>query len=292
MSVSPASVEPSPTTVGDALRRATQCLREAGVERPEGEARMLLEAISGRGRGQIIAFPEHALADRENADFEAAVMRRCAREPISRILGRREFWSLSFGLNAATLDPRPDSETLVTAVLGRMTDRDASLAILDLGTGTGCLLLALLSELPRAHGVGIDISDSALAAARENAAQLGCGARTEFRLGDWGREVAEAFDIVIANPPYIDSAAIDRLAPEVARYDPRLALDGGPDGLDAYRALLPQAKRLLKATGFAALEIGQGQGPEVRNLARAVGLHDWDSAADLAGIERILLLRP
>jgi release factor glutamine methyltransferase len=276
-------------TVGEALSQAAARLGAAGIERPQAEARILLEAATGRGRGQIIAFPEYALAAAEHDLFEGFVARRASREPISRILGNREFWSLRFTVGPATLDPRPDSETLVAAVLARIPDRNAALALLDLGTGTGCLLLALLSELPRARGLGIDASGDAVATAQSNAKSLGLDARAEFKLGDWARDISAQFDVVISNPPYIESMSIDGLAPEVSQFDPRAALDGGPDGLDAYRALVPQAARSLTPGGVLALEIGAGQGEAVRALAIDTGLRNLGSAQDLAGIERCLL---
>jgi len=276
-------------TIGEALGLAATRLGAAGIERPQAEARLLLEAATGRGRGQIIAFPEHALSGAERDLFDGFVARRTGREPISRILGSREFWSLRFAVGPATLDPRPDSETLVAAVLARIPDRNAPLAMLDLGTGTGCLLLALLSELPQARGLGIDVSDGALDIAAANAKELGLGVRTEFRLGDWARDISAQFDVIVSNPPYIESTAIDGLAPEVAQFDPRAALDGGSDGLDAYRILVPQAARSLKPGGLLALEIGAGQGEAVRKLAIHAGLSDLGSAEDLAGIERCLL---
>jgi release factor glutamine methyltransferase len=276
-------------TIGDALNRATSRLSEAGINRPQAEARILLEAASGRGRGQIIAFPEHRLTAEQQGMFDTLVSRRCAREPISRILGNREFWSLRFALGPATLDPRPDSETLVAAVLARIPDRNGKIAILDLGTGTGCLLLALMSELPQAIGVGIDIDAAARDLAAANAVALGLSARTAFQRGDWARDISAQFDVIVSNPPYIESTSIDGLAPEVAQFDPRGALDGGPDGLSAYRALLPQAAQRLKSGGLVALEIGAGQGPAVRALATEAGLTDLGSAQDLAGIERCLL---
>jgi release factor glutamine methyltransferase len=276
-------------TIGEALARAAQRLGEAGIERPQAEARILLEAASGRGRGQIIAFPEYGLTSAQCDVFEAQVSRRVAREPISRILGSREFWSLRFAVGPATLDPRPDSETLVAAVLARLPDRNAAISLIDLGTGTGCLLLALLSELPQAKGIGIDISPAARDIAAANAAALGLDARAEFRIGDWLRGISAQFDVILSNPPYIESTAIGALAPEVAQYDPRAALDGGDDGLSAYRSLIPQAAARLKPGGLLALEIGEGQGKAVRLVAVHAGLTDVGSAADLAGIERCLL---
>ena len=276
-------------SVGQALNWATALLSEAGIERPQAEARILMEAASGRSRSQIIAFAEHALTPLQEIAFNAMVVRRCAREPISRILGRREFWSLNFAVGPATLDPRPDSETLVAAVLKHIADRDAKLTLLDLGTGTGCLLLALLSELPQAHGIGIDISDSALRTASENAVSLGLSDRAEFRLGDWARDISAQCDVILSNPPYIESTAIAGLAPEVARFDPMAALDGGADGLDAYRAILPQAAERLKAGGLLALEIDAGQTAAVQALAAQADLKALDVARDLAGTERCLL---
>jgi release factor glutamine methyltransferase len=208
---------------------------------------------------------------------------------VSRILGKREFWSMSFAVGPATLDPRPDSETLVAAVLARIPDRHAEIALLDLGTGTGCLLLALLSELPQASGVGIDISAEARDTAAANAEALGLAGRAAFRLGDWARDISAQFDVIVSNPPYIESTSIDRLEPEVAQFDPRGALDGGADGLSAYRALIPQAAERLKAGGLLALEIGAGQGKAVRALAAQAALTDLGGARDLAGIERCLL---
>jgi release factor glutamine methyltransferase len=289
MSDLPADFEGSPDTVGGALDWAEKHLKRVGIERARAEARILLEKASGRGRGNIIAFSEHALAGSQRDDFDALVARRCAREPISRILGSREFWSLRFDLGPETLDPRPDSETLVAAVLERVPDRAAPLSLLDLGTGTGCLLLALLSELPNAEGVGVDISEPAVCFAHGNAEELRLSERARFVTGDWARDISAQFDVIVSNPPYIESTAIEGLEPEVAKFDPRAALDGGPDGLAAYRALIPQAAERLKPGGLLALEIGAGQGAAVRALAAHAGLTGLGGAQDLAGIERCLL---
>jgi release factor glutamine methyltransferase len=278
-------------TIGSVLGAGAARLTEAGIERPQAEARLLLEAAAGLPRATVIGFPERTVGPAELNAFEEMLARRCRHEPASRIQGRREFWSLSFEVTPATLDPRPDSETLVSAVLAQISDRGAGLSIIDFGTGTGCLLLALLSELPSAKGTGVDLSAAAIDVARRNATALGLDGRARFTRDDWARNVTGHFDIVISNPPYIESGAIDGLAPEVADYDPHMALDGGADGLDAYRALLPQAKRLLKRGGLVALEIGQGQGPAIRNLGRVTGLSESGSASDLAGIERCLLFR-
>jgi release factor glutamine methyltransferase len=283
---------PAADSVGAILRQAALRLGRGGIARPQAEARLLLEAATGLSRAAIIGFPERALPREQVSEMERLVARRVEREPISKILGLREFWSLNFRVTADTLDPRADSETLVEAVLAQIADRRRRLRLLDLGTGTGCLLLALLSELPEAEGLGIDVSTAALSVARSNAETLGMDRRAVFATGDWGRGITSGnFDIVVSNPPYIETAAVSELEPEVAYHDPNLALDGGADGLDAYRKLIPDAARLLQPGGLLALEIGQGQGDAVRRIAGAAGLGAIGAAADLAGIERCLLFR-
>lgn len=277
------------TAIGELLRWASGELAAAGIAESQRDARLLLQAAAGLDAAQIIGFPERHLSADAAAGFVALIERRKAREPVSRILGRREFWSLPFIVSRHTLDPRPDSETLIEAVLERLEDRQAPVSILDLGTGTGCLLLALLSELPAARGLGVDIQPGAVATARENAAALNLASRAEFRAGDWGRGLTGPYDVVISNPPYISAAALPALAPEVANHDPLPALDGGEDGLMAYRALAPDAVRLLRPGGILALEIGQGQGDSVRAIMASAGLPTIGSRADLAGIERCII---
>jgi release factor glutamine methyltransferase len=287
---------PAPDSVSAILRQAAFRLGKGGISRPQAEARLLLEAATGLSRASIIGFPERPLAREQLSEMERLVARRVEREPISKILGVREFWSLKFRVTADTLDPRPDSETLVEAVLAQIEVRHRPLRLLDFGTGTGCLLLALLSELPNAEGLGVDISEAALSVARSNAEALGMDRRTRFAIGDWGRDIKSEpfsglFDVILSNPPYIETAALAELEPEVVRHDPSLALDGGADGLEAYRRLMPDVVRLLKPGGLLALEIGQGQGDAVRRIVRTAGLDSIGSAADLAGIERCLLFR-
>jgi len=278
-------------TIADVLRRVASRLAAAGIERSRAEARLLVEAATGASRAEIIGFGERALTPPQSEALERLVARRCLREPVSRILGKREFWSLPFAVTPATLDPRPDSETLVSAVLGEIADRQAALEILDLGTGTGCLLLALLSELPQARGTGVDLAPEAVATARDNAAALGLAARAAFLVGDWARDINARFHVVISNPPYIESAAVSGLQPEVARFDPAAALDGGPDGLAAYRLLIPQAAERLVPGGLMALEIGAGQSESVDRLAADAGFTAIGTVHDLAGIPRCLLFR-
>ncbi len=279
-------------TLAEAVSAARDRLSVAGIEDSRREARLLVCRLLGGGPELLLGSPERELTDEEAGRIEAAVDRRAAREPVSRILGEREFWSLPFALNAATLDPRPDSETLVEAVLAQIGERDAALRLLDLGTGSGCLLLALLSELPKASGCGIDVSAEAVAQATANAQRLGLAARARFLRHSWDDGLvldAETWDVIVSNPPYIASAEIAALAPEVAGYDPAAALDGGADGLAAYRALIPAAAAVLAPGGLLALEIGQGQAAAVEELLVAAGLRPLCRARDLAGIERCLL---
>lgn len=278
-------------TVGDLLKAATARIAAAGLEDAPREARLLMMESTGLGMTAVFTHPERALDAATIARFRALVSRRARREPMAHILGRREFWSLSFKVTADTLDPRPDSETLVQAVLDRIPDRSAPLRLVDFGTGTGCLLLALLHELPAATGLGVDASEPALAVARENAAALGLASRAAFRRGDWDELVGPAFDILVSNPPYIPSGEIESLQPEVARYEPRLALDGGTDGLFAYRRLAPAAVRLLAPGGLAAFEIGAGQNDSVAQIMEAAGLRHLATAKDLAGIQRCALFQ-
>lgn len=275
-----------------ALRWARDRLGAAGVESPRRDARLLLAAALDLAPEGPISAGEPRLSADQRHRFEALVERRHRREPVSRILGRREFWSLDFAITPATLDPRPDSETLVAAVLGRIGDHGRPARVLDLGTGSGNLLLAVLSALPRAWGVGLDRDAAALAAASANAAALGLAARSAFVAGDWGAGLAGEWDVIVCNPPYIRSGDIDALAPEVARFEPRGALDGGADGLAAHRRVVPELRRLLSRDGLAALELGAGQAPHVLAMAGGAGLEVLDCLPDLAGIQRCLVLGP
>lgn len=277
--------------IGAVLAGASARLAAAGIDGPMREARLLLQAAGAIPVATQLAFPEREVEPAAVERLMQLLERRAAREPMAHILGRREFWSLPFKVTADTLDPRPDSETLVQAVLGQMPDRSAPLRLLDLGTGTGCLLLALLHELPQATGVGIDISADALAVAEENAAALGLARRAEFRRGDWDEGIGPAFDVVISNPPYIPSGDIAGLQPEVARHEPRLALDGGPDGLACYRRIGPAAARLLTAGGLAAFEVGAGQDESVAAIGRTAGLGHLATVTDLSAVPRCVLFR-
>ncbi len=277
-------------SAGAALVLATRQLAEAGVSSPRLDAGLLLAAATGTSREGALLDRERTLADTESRRYGALLARRAAREPVSRILGAREFWSLALGIGADTFDPRPDSESVVEAALAVVPDRAASMAILDLGTGSGALLLALLSELPRATGVGVDVSAGAIAMARANAAALGFGRRSRFVVGEWGGALGGSFDLIVANPPYVASRDMSGLGPEVG-HEPRRALDGGTDGLACYRALLPDVARALAEGAAAVLEMGAGQRTAVTALCRERGLRVESIRRDLGGIDRAAVLR-
>ncbi|MBK1670490.1 protein-(glutamine-N5) methyltransferase, release factor-specific [Rhodovibrio sodomensis] len=273
------------------LRAAAERLATAGVDAPRRDARALLAAAAGHDEAALLASPELGIARDAAERFRSFVDRRAARMPVARILGAREFWSLNLAIGPAVLDPRPDSETLVEAALAHVDASPAGRAggwrVLDLGTGSGCLLLALLSELPRATGVGLERDADAAALARANAARHGLDARAAIRRDGWAELDAGArFDLIVANPPYIPTDEIAQLGPEVARYDPAGALDGGPDGLDAYRDLVPRLAGWLAPGGQAFLEVGHDQGRAVQDLLRAAGLRLPAGVCDLAGTLR------
>ncbi|MEO5335877.1 MAG: peptide chain release factor N(5)-glutamine methyltransferase [Magnetospirillum sp. WYHS-4] len=274
-------------TVGHALAEVAVRLAAAGIDNPRLEARLLVAAATGMLPTALFAHPEIPLGPGPAEALAALAGRRTAREPMSHILGQREFWGLPIRVSADTLTPRPDSETLIEAVLAWLKGRKAeALRLLDLGTGSGCLLLALLHELPRADGLGIDASPDALAVARGNGEALGLADRATFQEGNWGQGREGPFDVIVSNPPYIPTADIAGLMPEVRDHEPRRALDGGPDGLDAYRALLPDAVRLLARGGGLFLEVGAGQADTVATLGKALGLRLLEVRNDLAGISR------
>jgi release factor glutamine methyltransferase len=280
-----------PRTAGAALLEAVALLDAAGIVEPRREARLILAMAMNVDPAIVLGYPERAVDDAAQIRLEGLIARRLKHEPFSRLKGSREFWSLDFALSPDTLDPRPDSETLIEAALAHLPDRSAALRIIDFGTGTGCLLLALLSALPEAAGLGVDRLPGAVETARRNAARLGLEGRALFRLGDWDREITGMADVILANPPYIPSNDIAHLAPEVAAFEPRGALDGGTDGLDAYRILAPAAQRLLTPRGIACFEIGAGQATAVAGLLSQSGLKISEIRRDLAGIERCLVAR-
>jgi release factor glutamine methyltransferase len=278
-------------TIGSALDEAAGALGGAGFDEPRRRGRRLLAAALRLSPAEIFAHPERALTGAQETRVAGMLTRMIAREPLSRIVGRREFWGLDFMLTADTLDPRPESESLVEAVLARLPDRTLSYRFLDLGTGSGCLLLALLSEFPQAIGVGIDVAAGAARAARRNAQLLGLGERAHFVVGNWAEALAGEFDAVVANPPYIATGAIPDLPREVRDYDPKRALDGGRDGLMAYRAIAADLFPLVRPGGLFAAEIGVGQARAVAAILSQNGLAIEGFAGDLGGVVRCALAR-
>ncbi len=276
-------------TIGAAVAESAQRLEAAGIAEARREARLIVALALEADPALVLGYPERALDEASRDRLDTLLARRARGEPFSRLKGTREFWSLSFALSPETLDPRPDSETLIEAALACLPDRSVPLRLLDFGTGTGCLLLALLSELPHATGLGIDILPGAVETARRNAQALGLAGRAEFRRGDWDRGIEGRVDVILANPPYIPSQEISSLAPEVAAFEPQEALDGGADGLKAYRALAVAITRLLTPNGFAVVELGFGQAPAVSRLFTESGLQIKAIRRDLAEIERCLV---
>jgi release factor glutamine methyltransferase len=268
-------------TRAEALAFLRRAFAEAGLDTPDLDARILLAEALGVDASALALRPHEPLGAEGAARLAGYAARRLAREPVARILGRQEFWGLPFRLSPETLVPRPDTETVVEAALAAVPDRRAPLRILDLGTGSGCLLVALLHELPNAHGIGADRSPGALTAARANARLNGVGGRAAFAASDWGATLDGRFDLVVSNPPYVASRIIGELAPEVRDHDPLGALDGGPDGLDAYRAILADAGRLLVPGGRLVAEIGFDQEEAVRALVADAGLAVERVAQDL-----------
>jgi len=259
----------------------------AGVDSPVLDARLLLEAGAGVTRLEIVTDPRRALTAEQVAGVNVLVDRRAAREPISHIVGKKAFWTLDLNITPGVLTPRPETEFLVEAALAALP-KVSPARILDLGVGSGAVLLTVLAERDLASGIGLDISTDALAVARGNAGMLKLDNRAEFHLGDWSTIFPEQFDAVLANPPYIPSADIDGLPPEVSRYEPRVALDGGPDGLDAYRAIVARLYDWVKPGGMFAFEIGAGQVADVEALVTAAGHTLLPVRADLAGIPRVV----
>jgi release factor glutamine methyltransferase len=275
----------------EAQRQAARALEAAGIDTPQLDARLLLQHALGLNHASLIASADVALTPAESEAYGRLIARRAAREPVSRILGTREFHGLNFTLAPDTLDPRPDTETLVTAAL-TLARGNENLRILDLGTGSGAIIVSLLHALPSAQGTATDLSQGALDAARANALMHGVSDRLDLTHSDWFAQIRGKFDLIVSNPPYIPDRQVESLSPEVRLHDPHLALKGGPDGLAAYRAIIEKAPDHLKPEGHILLEIGQGQEHDVLALLRAAGFTSPTAIPpeqpDLAGIIRVV----
>jgi release factor glutamine methyltransferase len=280
-------------TVAQARRALADAFRLADLDSPDLDARLLVGHALGLDHTGLTIESGRSLGNDAARTLTALVARRLDREPVARILGVKEFWGLPLRLNEATLVPRPETETVVEAALAAVDSagpRNRALHVADLGTGSGALLIALLSELPNAIGIGTDISREALAAARDNAGRRGLASRAMFAACDFGAALGGRFDLVVSNPPYIASGDIALLAPEVRR-DPRRALDGGADGVACYRTIAGQAPKLLKPKGHLVVELGLGQEPAVAALFHSAGLAPTPARPDLSGIPRALHAR-
>lgn len=283
------------TTLADLHRLARARLAGAGIADAATDARVLVEEITGTSRADLLARPDLDIGTDAEARLDAALARRAAREPVHRILGWREFHGLRLALSPETLEPRPDTETLVDAMLPFVREtaaRTGACRILDLGTGTGAIALALLKEEPRATAVGADISADALRTAQANAATAGLAGRFSAVRSDWFAGISGRFHLIAANPPYIETEAIDGLEPEVRLFDPHAALDGGRDGLDAYRTIAAQAAAYLEDGGRVALEIGHRQKAAVEALFRNAGFRLVQAESDLGGNDRVVVFGP
>lgn len=273
------------------LQLGGQVLQQAGIEAPRREARLLLQHALGCSAEQMLSFSRQDKV--EAGRYLTLLARRARHEPFAYITGRKGFWTLELEVSPASLVPRADTETLITTVLEHVPDRQKALSVLDLGTGTGCILLAVLAEYINAWGVGIDINPQAAVLARGNAVQCGLGDRAHILAGRWSDALAAnvRFDIVLSNPPYIPTGDLVGLMPEVREHEPCTALDGGADGLDAYRDLCGRLPALLNEGGLAFFEIGIGQAEALAALAQAGGLQVVAVVPDLAGISRVVVLR-
>lgn len=278
-------------TVGDALGGARRALAARGIETAMLDARVLTAHVLNLLPGALVARERDPITDAHGAALSALIERRMRGEPVAHLTGVKEFWSLDFAVSPASLVPRPDTEALVEAVLNNVHPDTENVRVLDLGTGTGCLLLALLSEWPRAWGVGVDKNPQAVRLARRNARRLGLERRAEFYAGEWAEALGGSFDVVVANPPYVPTAEIMRLPPDVRDFEPHAALDGGIDGLAALRCIFAEFPRILAPGGVMAVEFGIGQEAAVRAMTDAVpDRGEYGIIRDLAGHARGILV--
>ena len=276
-------------TLGSVYRYLIRELSLSKIENPQLEARILLAFASGVKQTRIIGYPEDKLDNSIISDLEKIMARRKTGEPVAYITGVKEFWSLNFNVTKETLIPRPDSETIVQSVLDTITNHMDRISILDLGTGSGCLLLALLSELPKAIGVGIDISSRSCKIAKKNAKELGLNNRAKFYQGNWMEDIHDQFDIIVTNPPYVAEPDMEFLNREIRLFEPHLALSGGPDGVAAYRLIAKESITRLKTAGILVVEIGINQAQSIRDIFVQNGLKIIKTQRDFSNIDRCIL---
>ncbi len=274
--------------IADYLEQAVLKLQSTQSGGARLDARLLLQHVLGITHEQLLLKKQSVMPPEACSEYHALIERRYSGEPIAKIIGKKAFWKSDFITNAHTLDPRPDSETLIELVLETLSPNKAPSNILDFGTGTGCLLLSLLGEYKKANGLGVDISPQALEVAERNARDLMLHDRAQFIQSEWGEQISGEFDVIISNPPYIEREAIQKLARDVREFDPMSALDGGEDGYDDYRKLAPYCAQLLTAKGVVFFEIGQGQEQKVESIMAQHGFYLVASKKDIAGIIRAL----
>jgi release factor glutamine methyltransferase len=279
-----------PTTLASMVNEAAAALTKTACVEPRRHGRRLVAGALEISMAELLMMPDLVLDSSAVGRLRGLIRRVAEGEPLTRVLGRREFWGLNFELSLETLDPRPESETIVEAALAHV-ERNGPISVLDLGTGSGCLLLALLSELKMATGIGVDLSAGAVMTARRNACSLGFADRCGFFVGSWGAAISRRFDLIVANPPYIATSTLCDLPLEVRRYDPKRALDGGEDGLSAYRIIAPQLAELMGLRALFLAEIGMGQAADVAAILRQHGLSVEAVDCDLSGIERCMVAR-
>ncbi len=288
MAATSVATDPADMVLGDLVGAIAGALDAAAVALPALEARLIVGSGLGLDAMTVFAYPERSVAAAHVGVVRDLAERRARGEPLAYILGEREFWSLPIRVTRDVLIPRPETELIVETALGLHPAGSRPLRFLDLGTGSGCILLALLSERPLARGVGVDISHAALEVARDNARRLALASRCDFVCGDWGRAIAATFDLIVANPPYIDNTSLACLNREIRDFEPQRALRGGVDGLDAFSAVGRDLGRMLAADGRAIVEVGDGQAGRVETLFADLGLRTIAVCRDLAGHERCL----
>lgn len=277
-------------TAGELLQRGCISLSDAGIDGHILDARLLLQHVLGISHEQLVCNADMPIDEDRVAQYNEFIERRAGREPVSKIIGKKEFWKSEFIVTQDVLDPRPDSETLIEAVLSAMPDTKKEYRILDLGTGSGCLIISLLQEYCLASGVGADISEKAIEVAKCNAENIGVANRLELEISNWFSKVDGKFDLIISNPPYIAKSDIDNLMPEVANFDPHSALFAEDDGFADYAKIIPQAYDRLNKNGLLILELGIYQSERVEQIGRDCGFSQFVLRKDLAGVPRALLM--
>lgn len=279
------------THIGNTLKEAKLRLKNANINTYALDAELLLMHVTGVSKEQLLGYPEKTISNHIQKTYIAYLNRRVKREPVASIIGKKEFFGREFLVSDATLHPRPDSETLIEAALSYYKNGNGPSSVLDLGVGSGCLLLTLLSEYPKAYGLGVDCSNATVKMAKANAEKLGLAKRADFSVNNWCRGVEGRFDLIISNPPYIKEGELEFLEPEVKCYEPKGALVAGKDGLKCYREIAPYIKERLNDNGVCIIECGIGQGGAIKEILQEYPLTVFETKKDLRGITRCVLAK-